>query len=256
MNNKEEIIGKLKELREIFTSNVEDIDLPKSALVLLKFNRNRILYDNIIRQKLFSKLRYEAEKTFDLYCAKIGINPETFLEDPAVKMEEIEKKFVEISATPMEEKERIKGKRPDHDSLPDDVRSLFQVNMDAYLRMRKVHEALKNMDGAKACDRYPYIKEFIELDDLTVKNWKAYDSYVAGSEHKQKTIDIDTKRISANRKYVSDNKEKLSKLIAEKSPKTEKLRAEMEKRVRELLSVDAGISNEQLSELAKLGINV
>lgn len=67
---------------------------------------------------------------------------------------------------------------------------------------------------------------------------------------------IDAKRISANRKYISDNKEKLAKLSAEQSPKAEELREKIQLRVSELLTVGAGISDDQLSELAKLGINV
>lgn len=254
-----ETIKLLKELKAITVTPDTEIDLDKSALLLLQFNRNRILHQNIIRGRLYAKLKYEAKKNFDLFCAKYGINPETFDESPEAQMYEMEKRYEE--SPEVEEKEKTMGKRSDHDYLPDNIRSLYQTNMDSYLRMRKLHEALKNMDGAKACDRFPYVKEFLDLDDLTVKNWTLYDAYnpaVGGTDTGKQPENnlIDAKRISANRKYLSDNKEKLAKLIAEDPIKAGELREKMQLRATELLSVDAGISNEQLTELSKLGINV
>lgn len=265
MENKEEVIQQLKKLKQISLTPEKEIDLEKAALLLLRFNKNRILYDNITKRKLFAKLKYEAGKTFDLYCARLGINPNSFKEDPAAEMEAQEKRFQAIP--PVEELEKSRGIRADHDALPENIRQLFTQNSELYLRMRKLHEALKTMDGAKPCDRFPYVKEFLELDDTVVKNWEKYDAYKLETDtntdgNKNVTVDkittetIDAKRISANRKYISGNKDKLAKLSAEQSPKAEELRAKIQSRVSELLTAGAGISDDQLSELAKLGINV
>lgn len=268
MENKEEVIQQLKELKQITVTPEKEINLEKGALLLLRFNKNRILYDNITKRKLFAKLKYEAQKTFDLYCARLGINTDSFKDDPTVDIEAQEKRFQAIP--PIEELEKTRGIRADHDALPENIRQLFTQNSELYLRMRKLHEALKTMDGAKACDRFPYVKEFLELDDIVVKNWEMYDAYKPENEinadvDKNATVDkevtnttqvIDAKRISANRKYISDNKEKLAKLSAEHSPKAEVLRIKMQERVTELLTANAGISDEQLTDLAKLGINV
>lgn len=268
MENKEEVIQQLKELKQITVTPEKEINLEKGALLLLRFNKNRILYDNITKRKLFAKLKYEAQKTFELYCARLGINTDSFKEDPTVEIEAQEKRFQAIP--PVEELEKTRGIRADHDALPENIRMLYTQNSELYLRMRKLHEALKTMDGAKACDRFPYVKEFLELDDIVVKNWEMYDAYKPENEmnadvDKNATVDkevtnttqvIDAKRISANRKYISDNKEKLAKLSAEQSPKAEELREKIQSRVSELLTAGAGISDDQLSELAKLGINV
>lgn len=254
-----ETIKLLKELKAITVTPDTEINLDKSALLLLQFNRNRILHQNIIRSRLYGKLKYEAKKNFDLYCAKYGIDPETFEDAPEIQMYEMEKRYEENPE--VEEKEKTMGKRPDHDGLPDNIRSLYQANMDSYLRMRKLHEVLKNMDSAKACDRFPYVKEFLELDDLTVKNWTIYDTYIPSTrgtdtDKPAENPPVDAKRISANRKYLSVGKDLLTKLITEDPVKAGELREKMQLRVAELLSVDAGISNEQLTELSKLGINV
>lgn len=251
-----EMIRLLKDLKQIALTPNQDIDLEKSALLLLQFNRNRILYQNIIRARLYDKLKYEAVKMFELTCARYGLDPETFDESPQAQMDEMEKRYE--AAPEVEVKEKSMGVRPDHDTLPDNIRALYQANTDAYLRMRKLHEALKNMDAAKACDRFPYVKEFLDLDDLTVKNWTLYDSFNPEEQNDkpEEGKAIDAKRISANRKYLSDNKDKLAKLIADNSEKAHELRDKMQLRVTELLSVDAGVSDDQLTELAKLGINV
>ena len=256
MENKDELIKKLKELKRITTAPEKEIDLQKGATLLLQFNRNRILYDNITRRKLFSKLKYEADKTVKLFSARLGINADSFEDDPAAEMEAQEKLF--MAPPPVEEREKTLGIRADHDTLPDQIRQLYTQNSELYLRMRKLHEALKTMDGAKACDRYPYVKEFLELDNIDIKNWEKYDTYQPEKDDKTVTnkTNIDAKRISANRKYISDNKEKLAKLQAEQSPKAEDLRSKIQLRVSELLTADAGISDDQLTELAKLGINV
>ena len=268
MENQEEVIQQLKKLKQISNAPEKEIDLEKAALLLLQFNRNKILYDNITKRKLYAKLKYEARKTFDLFCARLGINSDSFEEDPGAVMEEQEKRFQAIP--PVEELEKTRGIRADHNALPENIRLLFTQNSELYLRMRKLHEALKTMDGAKPCDRFPYFKEFLELDDTVVKNWEMYDAYKLETEINtdgdknvtvnkmmaETTQNIDAKRISANRKYISDNKEKLAKLSAENSPKAEALRVKMQERVTELLTANAGMSDEQLTDLAKLGINV
>lgn len=263
-------IDLLSKLKTISTSEDKDIDLEEAAVILLQFNKNRILYENIRRGKLFAKLRYEAGKTFALECARRGLNPESFEESPEFQMKQMEEKVKSVD--PSEEKEKTMGKRADHDSLPDNIRLLFDQNTEKYLRMRQVHEILKGMDAALPCDRFPYVKELLDLDDQVASGWEKYDSFILpsiqkGNDVKTGSVDftgapatpivpIDAKRISANRKYISDNKEKLAALIAANDPKAKALRDKIQVRVDELLKANAGVSDEQLSELAKLGINV
>ena len=107
MENQEEVIQQLKKLKQISNAPEKEIDLEKAALLLLQFNRNKILYDNITKRKLYAKLKYEARKTFDLFCARLGINSDSFEEDPGAVMEEQEKRFQAIP--PVEELEKTRG---------------------------------------------------------------------------------------------------------------------------------------------------
>ena len=52
-------------------------------------------------------------------------------------------------------------------------------------KMRELHLQLRNLSTqASTCpdsDRYPFLKEIIELDKRYHQNWKAYDSFAASS---------------------------------------------------------------------------
>ena len=129
-----ELLSKLKELNRIETAAPADIDIHRDALILLQFNRNRILYDNIIRRELYDKLKYEAGKTFQLHCARLGVNPDSMLPDPAAEMLAMEQKAKAIE--PAERKEKSMRKRQDHDLLPADIRNYFDTNSDLFMLMQ------------------------------------------------------------------------------------------------------------------------
>ena len=74
------------------------------------------------------------------------------------------------------------GKRADHDMLPLEVQALYVENLDILRRMREVHLRLRTMtekmkDGemCQDSDRYPFLKELIELDKKYHSNWETYD---------------------------------------------------------------------------------
>lgn len=83
-----------------------------------------------------------------------------------------------------------KGKREDHDELPDEIKALYVENLDLLHRIRELHLKLRNMTDAyragtfktKCIDaeRFPFLKEIIDLDKRMHKNWNAYDTYVPG----------------------------------------------------------------------------
>ena len=81
-----------------------------------------------------------------------------------------------------------KGKRPDHDQLPEEIRACYAENLSIMQQMRSLHERLliltEQIDEGSPnyCpdgDRYPFVKEIIDLDDRYMKNWQKYDAYVA-----------------------------------------------------------------------------
>lgn len=248
-------LAKIVELKRIATTDSNDV--MTDAMILLQFSRNKILHDNIIRKNMKEKLKYEAQKYLDLVCAREGLDPDTL--DDGARMDEILKRLPGVEETIAKSEERTLGLRADHDLLPDVVRCIPVKNGELYMRMTQVHEALKNMTQAKDCDRFPYVKELCELEDQIIANWNAYDAYKEGESDggQDQYVTVDAARISANRKYLSTNKKLLEKAIADKDiDKAEKIRAKMQVRLDELFAVNAGISDDQLTEFSALGLTV
>ena len=79
-----------------------------------------------------------------------------------------------------EEKEpKQLGKREGHDLLPDEIKAKFVENLDLLRRMRELHLRLRTLSLENATcpnsERYPILKELIELDKKLHKNWEEYD---------------------------------------------------------------------------------
>ena len=75
-----------------------------------------------------------------------------------------------------------KGKRTDHDSLPEEIRALYVENLGIAQRMRDVQTKLRLISTEESpcpdSERYPFLKELISLDKQLHENWERYDRYV------------------------------------------------------------------------------
>ena len=76
-----------------------------------------------------------------------------------------------------------RGRRADHDSLPPEIQALYVENLSVLRRMREVHLRLRNLSLETATcpdsERYPFLKELIDLDKKYRSNWQGYDNYEA-----------------------------------------------------------------------------
>ena len=74
-----------------------------------------------------------------------------------------------------------RGKRADHDALPPEIQALYVENLSLLRRMREVHLRLRNLSAENSVcpdsERYPFLKELIDLDKKYRSNWQKYDSY-------------------------------------------------------------------------------
>lgn len=157
-------------------------DIPRGAMLLLKLNSNQVLYKNIIRQpqKLHDKLEYELKKYVQWRLANVT---HAQVQDMEAKVRRIAaKRGLEKKAgdNPNEFK---KGKRGDHDALPDEIQALYVENMSIMRKMRDLHAQLRIIQQGKpgfTCqdsDKYPFLKELLRLDKQYRDNWAAYDGF-------------------------------------------------------------------------------
>lgn len=132
------------------------------------------------------------------------------------------------------------GRRDDHDSLPEDIKALWEQNAELYKKIKDKFEEIKAMGDVPACDRYEHLKILAELDTRYLKNMQKYDEYMSDGSHETPAVTADdkpmteediTKAVSAARSYISKN---LGKYEAMRYAWSVEPTAEAEKKVDEL----------------------
>ena len=249
-----------EKIRQWLDTPAAERDIFAGATLLLQLNKNRILYANIVRrpERFMDKLDYELRKhlkiRLDGYTLREVVRMEREVV-PAVALTLDEGVPAEPSADEDGQKHYI-GKREDHDALPEDIQLLYTRNGEVYAKLKETFETLKQMEKAQACDRYEHLKLLSELDEEYRANWEKYDHYdpsaVNGADEGSQSSG---QKVSAARKYISSNKEKLASLIeAGDEEKAAALRAKMQERIAIILA-DGGDFDASFKEsLVELGL--
>ena len=175
-------------LQEWLNTPAEKRDREVGATLLLQLTNTKILYRNIksnlkghadfIEFKLKRYLQYRLQ---ELTHEEVEAMQKQV--DGIVK----ERKLNSAPKPSKTQAEQFKaGKRADHDTLPDEIQALYVENASIMQKMRELHLQLRNLSTqASTCpdsDRYPFLKEIIELDKRYHKNWQAYDSFTTTSD--------------------------------------------------------------------------
>ena len=156
-------------------------DIPAGAELLLKITRNRALYNSVIRkpEKFAAKLAYELRKHLRIRLDNLAVSDLIKVEELVIpKIQETVKTLPPIS-TDDEIVASPKGRRPDHDSLPAEIRELWDSNGARARQIVILFNELKNMRDAQPCDRYEKVKALGELDAKYRDNMARYDAYKA-----------------------------------------------------------------------------
>lgn len=214
---------------------IHERDLELGAKLMLQGNRNRILHQNVIKKQLFDKIEYELNKI--IYKQEVPVLP---------KIKNLEAKLEKAVATATAS---AKGKREDHEELPDKVKAIYETNSAIYAKMRGLHERLKVLSGESFTDvdRLPFIAELLQLDETLAANWALYDSYVIGSEPAPKEVKpLDVKRTQSNRTYLSRAGKKAT-ISADEL-------AEVQLRYDELINDGQNVAKELTDKLCAFGL--
>lgn len=245
-----------EKIRTWLNTPVNERSIEEGATMLLQLNRNRILHQNIIRRgvRMMPKLEYELKKHL-----RIRDDGKTLHE--VVAMEKVIMPAVEQLVTKPEAEHA--GKRADHDELPEEVQQLWDGNFERYTKIKALFEELKAMEKMQPCDRYEKLKLLDEAEKAYREALSAYDSYVKEDNFPTKTEEqpVDPAELATQignaRKYISEGKGKLKKLIDEgNEAKAATLRKKIVERVRTIQQAGAPISDDTFAELSELGINL
>lgn len=246
-------------------------DLQKGAVLVLKFSRNQILYANMMRapHKFEKKMVYELTKARKERIRRLNAEEAMKLQKTVIPaVTEILRQYPEDDVVvDGETLKQFYGRRADHDSLPADIRDLWQRNTEIWHKIKNLYEKLKTMDDAPACERLEFLKMMLELEQEHTRNFAVYDaaaatageSFEGNTEQEQIKDDEespadDASKINAARKYISDNRKKI--LTIDDAEKREALLAKIQDRYDYLIEAGANLAPEVVENLKEIGVNV
>lgn len=157
------------------------------ALFLLKLSGNQIMYKNIITQidRRHEFIDYQLQKYYNF---RVQALTHAQVEEMQERVDVIVAEHISLATNADEHRT---GKRDDHDSLPDEIKAKYVENLSILQRMRELHLKLRSLSLETApcpdSERYPFLKELIELDKKMHANWEEYDQYVVSGEVKGKS---------------------------------------------------------------------
>lgn len=257
-------------IQEYLNMTPKDRDVLKGAEMLLSLNRNAIFYQKVIRkpQMFADQVAYQLKKYLQIRLDRQTVKDVVRMNAtviPAAKIVLEEGLPVLSAENDIPQNGTIaKGMRADHNELPDRIKSLWAENAENWYKIKVLFEQLKGMTHATSCERYEYLKQLDELEKRYRANMKEYDNFKLGDEIDGNSSvsegDIDVaemaKKVSAARKYLSDNKSKLVELKGSDDKKFLSLLQKVQDRYDFLVSSGNTVSDDQVQELAELGVNV
>ena len=230
-----------KEIQDWLYLPHEQRDYAKGALYLLQLTGNQIMFRNLManprRNAEFIERQLQKRLSFRLQRLT-----HAQVEEMQSQVNVIAKKL-----TPNSGENFKQGKRDDHDQLPDEVQALYVENLGIVQRMRELHLRLRSLstedNPARDCDRYPFLKELIDLDKKLHSNWETYDHFTGTDGEEVMTADVREESKNAVRRI------NLAKGRYAKKP-SEELKAQ----ILELYGKVINPSDKLNAELKELGI--
>lgn len=172
-------------IKEWLDTEPEKRDLEAGAELLLRVSRNRILYANV-RQNIKAKastIEYHLNK---IYVKRLHDTTHKQVHEMMVKVDAIDRaRGLSKPEASVQRSDFQRGKRADHDELPELIQQLYVENGTIIRRMRDIHTKLRLISPDNSTcpdsDRYPLAKHLIELDSVYRENWNKYDHYIKGT---------------------------------------------------------------------------
>lgn len=256
-----------QEMQDWLNARPADRDFMRGAAMLRSLNRNKALYNTLVRNpgKYMSKLEYELRKHLRIRLHNMSIADVVHMEA------EVMPRVASTVADPptissddeLPEAHAARGRRADHDSLPAEVQALWDGNAARYRKIVLLFNELKAMSDLEPCDRFEKLQMLDELDKQYRHALEQYDGYVPGSAQQASATpplsagrtDEENRRLSAARKTLGKYKK-----VASSADVSDERRALAITKCRACVAVirDLGgkFTPEVTAELSALGIDV
>lgn len=281
-----------EKLKKWFDCEHTDANIREGALLLLQMNNNRHLYQliNFDPQGKLELLKYELQKHLNYRIEGMTIDDvrnydkavTPVLQTAVDKTSEADKIAKQLAPhLPVVESENLdsivpsaivaKGKRADHDQLPENIQAIWDNNCALWKKIKEHFEACKAYD--MSCDRYEGLHaadEDFKRMLLTLKEeyyaykqaMDVYDHAQPGDAEKQPAEEqpeaaITSKQIGNARSYITKNLDQLIGLMEDgNTDKAAALRAKVNERVQLLITAKAEITADTIAKLQQAGITM
>ena len=279
-------------LKAWFDSEHTDDNIREGAMLLLQITNNRHLYQQIMMrpQHNLKKLEYELNKHLKYRMKGLSLDEvrkfdevvTPVLQEAVDKAEQADiEAAADIPHLPVTEAEITdsigpsaiiaRGKRADHDQLPENIQQIWDANAALWKKIKEHFEACKAFD--QSCDRYESLNAANEdFRKMLVTLKEEYYAYKQGmevydhantadaeaqQEEKQSDAAITSKQIGNARSYITKNLDPLIGLMeAGNTDKADALRAKVNERVQLLITAKAEITADTIAKLQQAGITM
>lgn len=261
-----------------------DEKIREGAMLLLRTNRNKLLYQQIIRtpQRLLKKLEYEIGKHLVIRNDGLTLTEVETMTDKLMPKVEAAKNAIPEGkvdvlpiVTPPDAGDNepevlvVKGKRPDHDNLPENIQAIWPANAERWKKIEELFELCKQLE--QPCDRYEHLKVMKEAwykykeEMARYDDFKATDDAAGDGEKKPVLTELDKQNIDYAQSYISrylpqlmELKEKAQEpdFSEEDKAKLEDLRVKLQNRVNTLLKFKVALSDQRKADLISVDIIV
>ncbi len=182
------------QLQEWLNAPAEKRDVATGAMLVRRMTHNLLLAGNYERfpKRFGPMVEYQLSKYLPMRLAKKTHEDVVRMSADVEKITKKHKLDAPVPGNPKQPEERRlqrtepfrSGKRKDHDSLPEEIQACYTENLHLMQEMRHNRaQLLVIINGPQSScpdgDRYPFVKEIIDLDTRYRANWQKYDEYVA-----------------------------------------------------------------------------
>ena len=221
----------------------EERDVREGAELLLRINGNRHIYNVAMNRpeaahdhveydlKKFLQIRLDGHTVESIREMERELLPKvrTLIPPPEEETESELSEDDTVEETPTAPNVH-RGRRPDHDELPEHVRAIYDRGGELYEKIRRTFTELQDLEKAPPCDRYEKIKILEGLYEEYIAGWDEYDAYGTADEDEETTEPEDqgneVKRVVAARKFISTHVAKLEQLLKTEEPAPDEIEEE------------------------------
>lgn len=155
----------------------DERDYAKAADAILRISGNLVRHKMWLREGLQNhadSITKIASGLYEFRAAKMTSQQVSVMKVQAA---------VAVDSANQDEPKYAAGKRPDHDSLPDEVKGWYVEALDVLHRIQDTHLQMRRLalsqTSCPESELYPFVKDIIRLDNRRLKLWEMYDNFKA-----------------------------------------------------------------------------